>query len=265
MKTRISPEYQDNREIRQLMVELPRLFSQESNIIYKGRNVIKSFTLISDSYVQHKIVIKRYKSPIWIQRIIYSFFRQSKAKRAYYNGITIAQRDVNTPCGIGYAEQWEKGLFKYGYYITEYTADHAIKEKLINPEHFDKIMACDFAKFVASLHKKGILHHDLNSTNVLFSNINGHFQFSLIDINRMKINPQNQHLSKSECLHNLTRFTGRMDLFKFVIQEYAACREWAIEKTLNEAIRIKKQHDKRWHRRKAFLSIFKKEKKQITS
>lgn len=261
MKIEINPKYQENLKVGKLMMNLPELFKKGGNTLYKERNIIKSFTLNdSDDKKLHQIVVKKYKKPILFQRIIYSFFRQSKAKRAFYNGIAINKRKIETPCSIGYLEQWEKGLFKYGYYVTGYTNASPISERLISPEHIDKDMALAFADFVAVLHTKGILHHDLNSTNVLYNNTGGHYEFSLIDINRMDIKPLGKELSKKECLNNLTRFTGRMDLFEFVVRQYAIYRNWPIDETVNEAIALKTRHDKRWRQRKAFFKIFKPKK-----
>ncbi len=55
------------------------------------------------------------------------------------------------------------------------------------PEEFNKVMAGDFARFVNRLHQKGIIDIDLNAGNVLYQpQADGHYTFSLIDINRMK-------------------------------------------------------------------------------
>ena len=42
-----------------------------------------------------------------------------------------------------------------------------------------------FAQYTARLHEAGILHRDYSPGNILFDKIDGEYQFSLVDINRM--------------------------------------------------------------------------------
>lgn len=252
----INPCFKDNQLVQNFVQTLLDNFDKSGTTIFAARNIIKSFS-ISDT----NIIVKRYKLPSWIQRVIYSFFRKSKAKRAFYNATELRGRGINTPQEIAFIEQWSKGLFQYGYYISGSDNAPPIREKLIVPENFDLIMAQDFAAFVAELHEKGILHHDLNSTNVLYHKCKDeHYKFSVIDINRMKFYPKGQRPSKKECFENLTRFTGRMDLFEYVVQNYAKRRNWNIENTVLEAIFTKKHHDEQWRKRKAFFRRFKSKK-----
>jgi len=249
---RIHPDYKNNPLLQRFINNLPAIFTLQGSVLYDERNIIKSFVLDeSDNILQH-IIVKRYKRPTVIQRIVYSFFRSSKAKRAYLNAAEFIKRGIDTPSGIAYIEQYKNGLFEFGYYISGSDFAPPIREKLIEQEEFDLIMAKDFAAFAAELHEKGILHHDLNSTNVLYHPHNGQYRFSVIDINRVKFFPKGSQLSKNNCFDNLTRFTGRMDLFEYVLKQYVEIRNWN-PTTLSEAIEIKKNHDKQWRRRKAFF------------
>lgn len=78
-------------------------------------------------------------------------------------------------------------------------------------------MASDFARFVNRLHQKGIVDLDLNSSNIFYQiQDDGHYRFSPIDINRMKFYKGYPPLKI--CVENLMSFTGRIDLFEFVIR-----------------------------------------------
>ncbi|NDW10293.1 lipopolysaccharide kinase InaA family protein [Dysgonomonas sp. 520] len=252
----ISRNYENTPLVRNFIENLPETFSSNGTVIFSARNVIKSFAIDSSDETLKDVVVKRYKKPYFLQRVIYSFFRKSKAKRAFYNAMELRKRNVDTPQEIAFLEEWENGLFKYGYFISGSNYSPPIREKLIDLEIFDHAIAKDFAFFVAELHQKGILHRDLNSTNVLYHQQEGHNTFSLIDINRMDFLSSGKQLSISDCFNNLTRFTGRMDLYEYVLQHYIEARGWDKDTTLGEAIGIKMRHDKQWKRRKSFTRMF---------
>lgn len=257
---KINPHYKHSQELHDFIKKLPHTFEKEGETLYNERNIIKCFLVRTDGNQQEKVVVKRYKCPGIIQQIIYSFFRKSKAERAFTYGMQLKGANIDTPTPIAYFEEWKSGLFKYGYYLSGYDNAPAIREELIEKEAFNQTMAEDFAVFAASLHNKNILHHDLNSTNVLYHpDSNGHYTFSVIDINRMTF--KKGKLTLAECLDNLTRFTGRMDLFEHVLKKYIQYRGLPAEETLQKGIDVKVKHDRNWYRRKNFLrkvkSLFK--------
>lgn len=252
LKIKISPDYKDNKTVTDFIGGLTRTFEKKGTVLYNKRNVIKRYVIDSSDNILKEVVVKRYKYPNLVQRIAYSFFRSSKAKRAFYNAEELRHRGIDTPKEIAYIEQWGI-LFHYGYYISGSDNAPPIKDELIEPENFNRTMAADFAAFAAELHKKGILHHDLNSTNVLYHPYGEHYTFSVIDINRMDFYSDGDQIPKKECFENLTRFTGKMDLFEFVARHYAEARGWDIEKTTQDAIKQKVHHDEQWRKRKAFL------------
>lgn len=59
-----------------------------------------------------EINVKRYRVPIFINRIAYTFFRKSKACRAYNNAFEVIKRGFETPESIAYIEE-----FREDYYI----------------------------------------------------------------------------------------------------------------------------------------------------
>lgn len=252
---KLNPCYKDNLRMAEFVRSLPRRFDAEGTVLYAGRNIIKSF--VPDG---ERVVVKRFRLPVLPQRVIYSFFRKSKAERAFRNGGVLLQRGISTPLNIACLEEWEHGLFKYGYYVTDYDDASPIRERLIDPENFDRDLADAFAAFAAQLHRKGILDHDLNSTNVLYRRQeDGGYTFSLIDINRMDILPLGKCPSPKQCMENLTRFTGHLNVYEYVLRQYAACRGWDADETVRRARTVKLRHDKRTRRRKIFFRRFKRE------
>lgn len=253
----INRDYRNSVEIKSFIEQLPDIFETEGKVIYDKRNVIKSYQLGNRNEELIEIIVKRYKRLRLFQRIIYTFFRSSKARRAFYNASELIKRGIDTPQEIAFIEQKRGGLLEYGYYISKSDYAPPIKDELIIPENFNRNMAKDFAFFVAELHKKGILHHDLNSTNILYHETrDNHYTFSLIDINRMNFYPEGQYPSINVCFDNLTRFSDHTDLFEYVIQQY--CNARGLDNSyVTQAFRIKKKHDERWERKKAFFRKFK--------
>ena len=253
IKITVNPEYEANSTLRNFIEHLPDIFVEQGVTLYDKRNVIKSFSLDIQDKVLCNVVVKRHKKPNLLQRIVYSFFRSSKAKRAFYNARELRHRGIDTPQEVAYIEQRGALLFKYGYYVSGCDNAPPIIEKLVHQPEFDRAMANDFASFAMELHKKGILHHDLNPTNVLYRPTENAYHFSVIDINRMDFLSEGEFPSMKDCLENLTRFTGRMDLFEYVLRCYVEKRGWDIELAMQDAFIIKKRHDDQRRRRKAFL------------
>jgi hypothetical protein len=253
MRIVINQDFQSFPNIKTLIESLINTFDEGGITLYNKRNIIKSFTIALDKDNEKTFIIKKFKCPNIFQRIIYSFLRPSKACKAYRNSIILRNNGISTPLGIAYVELWDKGLFKTGYYICDEDNDSPIAEELNIPEKFNKSMASDLANFASILHSKGIFLGDFNSTNVLYHlKDDGHYSFSVIDINRMNY-LKDRMPSKEYCFENLTRFTGRMDLYEYVLREYLIQRNWNIDKWLSIAIATKLSHDKRWKKRKSFI------------
>ena len=217
MKMMISLDCPYRESVIKFCKTLPLGFNNSGTILYDARNVIRKFRLDYDDIYDVEIVVKRFHKPSFINRIVYKFFRKSKAERAYNNAVQLLKRGISTPESLAYIESYRNGLLDYCFYISGVDDAPPIKNLLLDPEKFDRKLADAFAGFVATLHNRGILHHDLNSTNVLYhQHSDGTYTFSLIDINRMKIYPQGSTPSLIECMDNLTRYCGDMTLFEYV-------------------------------------------------
>jgi tRNA A-37 threonylcarbamoyl transferase component Bud32 len=248
MRIVLSPEYAGDPHTERFADTIAARFDTEGTVLYSDRNTVKSFT----SERGKLLVVKRFKKLSALQQCIYTFFRKNKAIRAFNNAAALRRRGISTPHEIACIEEYRCGLLRRTYFITEFTDARPIRERLIEPEQFDRELAAAFAEFVAELHRKQILHHDLNPTNVLYTPTEQGYQFSVIDINRVTFGNSKRPLPPKVCFENLTRFTGRMDLFDYVIQRYIAARRWNDDMRIG-ALRIKARHDKAWRRRKSFL------------
>ncbi len=247
----LNSKYENSSLLNNFMQNLPSLFETEGELLFKARNVIKKFVL-SDGM---EIVVKKYKTPIFIQRVVYSFFRKSKAERAFLNAAELLRRGIDTPENIAWGSVSESGIFRTGYFVSDVNNSPSIEDELSNGENFNKALAEDFAQFVAVLHTKGVLHKDLNCSNVIYRSLSeGVHEFSLIDNNRMKFYPEGKEPSDKECMENLTLFTGDMKVMERVAMYYTISRGWERE-MVSKILDVKHRHDKHRKRKKRILHL----------
>ena len=245
MKMVINPQYQ---QLQDRIRQLPVVFEQEGKPLYRGRNEVRLF-----DWEGQQVVVKCFKRHNLLKRIIYTFFRKSKARRAFENACQLRARGFQTPEEIAYMELYGAGTVTQVFYLCAYTAAQPIRPRLIEQEPFDRPLATAYARYVASLHEAGVLHRDLNPTNVLYTEEQGQYRFELIDINRMQF--FDTSVPKPECMENLTLFWWLSDVYRYVLDVYASCRRWD-ENDVATAIQVKQQHDKAWVRRKRITHPF---------
>ena len=249
----INDKYKDSAPLKEFMQTLPSVFERDGLLLFKARNTIKKFVL-SDGM---EIVVKKYKTPIFIQRVVYTFLRKTKAERAYVNAAELMRRGIDTPDNIAWAQEKVNGLFKIGYFISDVNDAPAIEDELCSGDNFNKALAEDFAQFVAKLHSKGIIHKDLNCSNVIYRCLSeGNYEFSLIDNNRMKFYPEGKEPPLKTCIHNLTLFTGDLKVLHQVAVYYTVSRNWDQEDMVPKIINAKIVHDKRRKINKRILHMF---------
>jgi len=242
MRVVVSPEYQS---LNEWLLQIPRLFSDnQGELLFSGRNQIRLFEVHGE-----KFVVKRFKRNDIFKTLIYTFFRKSKARRSYENAVELRKRGFHTPSEIAYIECTTCGLVTQVYYVCAYTDGQPIRPRLIEQEPFDESLAVAYARYVASLHEAGVLHRDLNPTNVL---VDAENHFELIDINRMSF--FDGPVPKNDCMENLTLFYWLTPAYRFILNEYAHQRGWN-DADIAEAIRVKERHDKRWIRRKKITHL----------
>ena len=213
MKIIINPKYES---LRAWLEQLPATFAQQGEVIYEERNQIRSITHEGCS-----LVVKRYRKPYWLKRIIYTFFRIPKAERAYKNGFALLQKGIATPEPVGFIF-CGNGLLAESYLITKQSAltrnfyefrDGRIagKEEVIRA----------FARFTAMAHNAGVMHCDYSPGNILFDQVNGEWRFEWMDINRLRFGS----VSPRRGCYNLCRLWGKKDFFEVLSPVYAQARQ----------------------------------------
>ena len=168
--------------------ELRRIMKEgysPDKVFCNNRNVVEKVTLAGKPYV-----IKKFKRPTLANCFIYTFFRKSKAQRAYEYAMLLLEKGIKTPFPVAYIEVKKNGFFHTGYLVTEYV-DYPLLSHLNVEEYTQeelKKLSSSFIYFTISLQEKRILPLDYNPGNIFYfyNKKNDCFDFALTDINRMR-------------------------------------------------------------------------------
>lgn len=198
-------------EFKDFLINIKEHFQSENHTIHKARNEIKIIT-----HANHEYVIKSFKIPHIINKIVYSFFRDSKAKKSYENSIKISNF---VPKPIGYIEFTKFGLLHESYFVSEhFNYDFTIREPLLDVQFKNREeIFKSFAHFSHQLHEQGILHLDYSPGNILIKEEKGNYTFKIVDINRMQF----KTLSLDERLKNFSMLWAKDDDMHIMAKEYA--------------------------------------------
>lgn len=193
---------------------IPSIFSFQGESIYKERNELKCY--IIDGY---NIIVKRFKKPHLINRIAYTFFRPSKAKRAYEYALRLLELGLDSPSPIAYIEQYRVKLLTYGYFVSVFEKEYTNIRDLMEGTEKDETLLKELSLYVADLHNKGVLHLDLSPGNVMYKKVENKILFTLVDINRMQFFPS---ISNEDRLKNFKRLSDNAEILTKMAGYYAA-------------------------------------------
>lgn len=217
MKVTLNPRYES---LREEISDLVKNFSTRGEVIYTGRNEIR----VVDTADGTKLNVKRYRVPIWPNRLIYSLCRKPKGLRSFQYAPRLNGAGIDTPEAVAYVEQRRFGLIGLSYLITLQSpltrrlyefGDKAMSD----PADIDIIRR--LAHFTARMHEAGLLHRDYSPGNILFDIGNdGNVLFSVVDTNRMDF----RKITLREGVENFARLWGQPEMFEILVDEYCIAR-----------------------------------------
>ena len=208
-KYKINPDYETT--FKDFTLNIKNYFYNNANTIHKARNELK---IISHNTLE--TIVKSFRIPNIFNQIIYSFFRESKAKKSYDYSLKIAHF---TPQPIAYIEFYSFFLLKESYFISEkFDYDFTIREPLLEKNFEDKEeIFRAFSRFTLELHNEGIFHNDYSPGNILIKKEGAKYTFKIVDINRMKFFKLNQ-IDRAK---NFSKLWASDDILKIMAEEYA--------------------------------------------
>ena len=191
-------------------------FENSGASIKDSRNKLKLFDLGSEV-----VNIKSFKVPNLINQIIYKYFRKGKAQRSFEYANTLLEMGIGTPMPIAYYEFSTSLLFKKSFYISaQLECDLTYRELIrdLNFPNHEQILR-EFTQFTFQLHEKGIHFLDHSPGNTLIKSNGNHYEFYLVDLNRMKFGA----MSLKTRIENFARLTKEKMLVEIMSDEYAKC------------------------------------------
>ena len=224
--------------------EFEKAFSDSRNILRDDRNVIKRL------YIgETETITKSFKTPNFIQGIIYKFFRKSKARRSYENSLLLNQRDILTPEPLGYIEVFSRFRLQQSYFISrkleyDFTLDYATSRE---SEDYQNILK-KFIHFTHEVHNKNIMHLDYCVTNICIKKITDGYEFYLVDLNRLREGT----VSIKNGIKNLARISKDPKIIEILSNEYAIKASISKQKS-NEYLNKSVNNDIKRLRLKSFL------------
>ena len=227
------------------LLDIKSYFYANTQTIHKARNELKIIP-----YNNTDTVVKSFKTPHFLNRIVYTFFRDSKAKKSYEYSLKIGDF---TPDPIGYIEFYESSLLKESYFVSEeFKYDFTIREPLLDStfENRDEVFKA-FARFTHALHKAEILHQDYSPGNILIKKENETFVFKIVDINRMEFRP----LELDERLKNFSKLWASDEALTTMLKEYAKVANEDEKRCVKDGLAYNTKHKNRINMKKRLKGI----------
>ena len=188
-------------------------FASSNESIHKARNELRIVPLHGV-----KTVIKAFKVPHLLNRFVYAYLRDSKAKKSYDNAVKLLELGVPTPQPIGYIEFFEGGLLSQSYFVSKYEPyDFTIRDVLHHRVGNVETILKAFTAFTFGLHQKGVWHEDYSPGNILIRKEKNGYTFMLVDINRMQFRP----IGPFEGIKNFSKLWAKPQDRAFMGGEYA--------------------------------------------
>lgn len=212
-RMKVNPDYL---ELTSFIYNLPEKFATEGEYIYQGRNELKKFNCCG-----HELIVKSYRYPIFINRIVYGLLRASKAERSYDYAHKFLNAGIGSPSPIGFITERSKGLLGKSYFVSLKSAcdkQYTDFKKQEFKNHTEILEA--IGRTTAIMHENGFLHKDYSAGNILFRD-EVPVPIEIIDLNRMRFQPIDL---KTGC-KNFERLPGTPEMFEVMGRAYARQRK----------------------------------------
>jgi hypothetical protein len=225
--------------------------SKGEDFIVGQRNKIKIFKLNGKD-----INIKSFKTPNFINKVAYKYFRKSKARRSFEYATTLLEKGIGTPQPIAYFENYDGFGLKDSYYVSEHLQCDLIFRELVEipdfPDH-ENILR-QFTRFSFDLHEKGIEFLDHSPGNTLIKKVSEkQYEFFLVDLNRMNFH---QSMTFEMRMKNLCRLTPHKGMIMIMANEYAKLSGISEEKIFDAILKLTIDFQEKFYRKKRLKKRF---------
>lgn len=192
--------------------------------------------------------IKAFKKPNLINKIVYNFFRKSKAQRSFEYANKLTEMGIGTPKPLAFFEYKSTFFFGKSYYISE-QQDCDITYRTLTKDFdypdYDNVLRA-FTRFTYKLHEKGIHFLDHSPGNTLIKKNANTYDFYLVDLNRMHFGI----LDFETRIKNFSRLTIHKSMVKTMSDEYAKCTGEDYDDIFNLMWKDTQDFQEKFHRKK---------------
>lgn len=222
-------------------------FTTQGTLFIDGkRNKIKLFELGGTT-----VNVKSFKVPNVLNKLVYRFFRKSKAQRSYEFANILLQNGIGTPQPIAYFENRVGLSLQDSYYMSEQLeADLTFRELIEVPDYPEhEIILRQFTQFTFKLHEKGIAFLDHTPGNTLIRKV-GHeqYDFFLVDLNRMQFHTK---MNLEQRVINMAKLTPETELITVMSDEYAKLYGCTYDEVFRPMVKHTQYFANRFHRKRA--------------
>ncbi len=253
MKVTISPKYENERTA----IERVLNGTYTPLLTYcNKRNTVEKIEINGKPYV-----LKKFKPTGLFNGIIYTLLRKSKAQRAYEHAEILLANGIDTATPVAYAEQSRLGIFRRGYFLSEFIDAPLASEIIYDAENkvpadIKERFGIDLAVFIFNLHSGGIIPLDLNPNNIFYKrDDSGKFHLSLIDINRMETGKPPK-LSKA--MRNFFQLGISSWTLLYTVPHYAWRRKFDLDDCTYHILRWRNKWERNRRLKERFRRLFRK-------
>ena len=205
------------KDLQERIVFLIDHFLIEGKILVNGqRNAIKLFEVEGIT-----LNIKSFKRPNLFNKIVYRYFRKSKARRSFEFASKLMEMQIGTPQPVAFFENYDFVGLKESYYACEHLENVFEFREIVQNEAFENrdFIIRKFTQFTFEMHEKGIEFLDHSPGNTLiYKNTDGSYSFFLVDLNRMQFH---ETIDFKTRMKNLSKITHKKDMIEVMSNEYA--------------------------------------------
>jgi tRNA A-37 threonylcarbamoyl transferase component Bud32 len=215
-------------EFGDFLLNIKQEFAANNNSIHKARNELK---IIRHNDID--LVVKSFKVPNMLNKVIYSYIRDSKAKRSFVNAVKICSFGLKTPEPVGYIEYHKNGLIEESYFVSlMYENDFVMRKPLDDKELEGRNeLLKSFAEFTFNLHEKNVYHLDYSAGNILVKKTDVSYDFAITDINRMNFRP----LTQEEKLKSFQKLWIDEETLDLLMRHYASLAGWNPDESVKKS------------------------------
>lgn len=268
MRLGLSPEYA---EMIPWLRSLPHMWAEgEGHTVFRKRNEVRFL-----DFEGVELAVKKFKPiPVW-KRPIYTFFRHTKARRAFLHGNMYSLNGFATPSPVAYIEIRRMGLTRDCYFVSLRSHGTPLFELVEAGHPMAMSHVAEVGRMLARMHARGIMMKDPNLQNFLVSEEGG-FQepvgearIEVIDINRSafagsrgrkdgKGDETGSGFSYEERVGNLKRISYRHEVLLKAVEAYAD--EVALDggKLASDVLAALSRYERDQRRKRRWKSLLKK-------